>query len=117
MEIGPGMLIFGIFDALVAFFLVYYVVKAKFGGDRKKIARVLAAIFGTIVGAIYFALIVWFNTETYTISPEARQVVYWAPIVLSALMLILVYLSQPPKKKEAKPEEKPEEDETQNNTV
>ena len=48
-----------------------------------------------------FAVIVWFNTNLYTVSFEAKMVVYLAPIVLAVLMGVLVWLSQPPKKTEA----------------
>ncbi len=98
MRISVGMLLFALFDSGVAFFLVYYVAKAKFGGDQKSIARVLGAFLGTVTFIVYFAVIVWFNTYPVTASDAVKQVVYWAPPVLSALMLILVQLSKPPKK-------------------
>lgn len=97
---NPGMLLFGLIDSGVAFFLVYYIVKARFGGNQKAIARILAAILGTLVFTIYFAVIVWFNTATYSVAQEVKMVVYLAPFVLSALMTALVLLSQPPKEKE-----------------
>lgn len=96
---NPGMLLFGLIDSGVAFFLVYYIVKARFGGNQKAIARILAAILGTLVFTIYFAVIVWFNTATYSVAQEVKMVVYLAPFVLSALMTALVLLSQPPKEK------------------
>ena len=97
MIMNPGMLLFGLIDSGVAFFLVYYIVKARFGGNQKAIARILAAILGTLVFTIYFAVIVWFNTATYSVAQEVKMVVYLAPFVLSALMTALVLLSQPPK--------------------
>ena len=97
---NPGMLLFGLFDAGVAFFYIYYLTKAKFGGDRKKIARILASIFGTLAFIVEFSLIVWFNTAEHTILYEGQIVIYAAPIVLSILTGILVWLSQPPKKEE-----------------
>ena len=97
---NPGMLLFGLIDSGVAFFLVYYIVKARFGGNQKAIARILAAVLGTLVFTIYFAVIVWFNTATYSVAQEVKMVVYLAPFVLSALMTALVLLSQPPKEKE-----------------
>lgn len=100
MIMNPGMLLFGLIDSGVAFFLVYYIVKARFGGNQKAIARILAAILGTLVFTIYFAVIVWFNTATYSVAQEVKMVVYLAPFVLSALMTALVLLSQPPKEKE-----------------
>lgn len=100
MIMNPGMLLFGLIDSGVAFFLVYYIVKARFGGNQKAIARILAAILGTLVFTIYFAVIVWFNTATYSVAQEVKMVVYLAPFVLSALMTALVFLSQPPKEKE-----------------
>lgn len=100
MIMNPGMLLFGLIDSGVAFFLVYYIVKARFGGNQKAIARILAAILGTLVFTIYFAVIVWFNTATYSVAQEIKMVVYLAPFVLSALMTALVLLSQPPKEKE-----------------
>lgn len=108
MTMHPGMILFGIFDSIVAFFLVYYVVKAKFGGEKKAIARFMAAFLGTVVGAIYFGLIVWFNTSINTVSFPAQMVIYFAPIVFSILMIILVKLAQPPK--EDSDEEKDSED-------
>lgn len=100
MIMNPGMLLFGLIDSGVAFFLVYYIVKARFGGNQKAIARILAAVLGTLVFTIYFAVIVWFNTATYSVTQEVKMVVYLAPFVLSALMTALVLLSQPPKEKE-----------------
>ncbi|MBO4396539.1 MAG: hypothetical protein J5819_09365 [Eubacterium sp.] len=98
MRISVGMLLFALFDSGVAFFLVYYVAKAKFGGDNKSIARILGAVLGTVTFIVYFAVIVWFNTYTITASDAVKQVVYWAPPVLSVLMLVLIQLSKPPKK-------------------
>ena len=101
MIMNVGLLIFGIFDSVVAFFLVYNMIKAKLGGDTKKLARIVSAIVATITASVYFAVIVWFNTNLYTVSFEAKMVVYLAPIVLAVLMGVLVWLSQPPKKTEA----------------
>lgn len=101
MIMNVGMLVFGIFDSVVAFFLVYNMIKAKLGGDTKKLARIVSAIVATITASVYFAVIVWFNTNLYTVSFEAKMVVYLAPIVLAVLMGVLVWLSQPPKKTEA----------------
>lgn len=105
MIMNAGMLLFGLFDSVIAFLLVYFVTRAKLGGNQKKAARITAAILGTIVFIVYFGVIVWFNTDSYTVSPAAKQVVYWAPIVLSLLMTALVLLSLPPKKKEDTEEE------------
>lgn len=101
MIMNVGMLIFGIFDSVVAFFLVYNMIKAKLGGDTKKLARIVSAIVATITASVYFAVIVWFNTNLYTVSFEAKMVVYLAPIVLAVLMGVLIWFSQPPKKTEA----------------
>ena len=101
MIMNVGMLIFGNFESVVAFFLVYNMIKAKLGGDTKKLARIVSAIVATITASVYFAVIVWFNTNLYTVSFEAKMVVYLAPIVLAVLMGVLVWLSQPPKKTEA----------------
>lgn len=101
MIMNVGMLIFGIFDSVVVFFLVYSMIKAKLGGDTKKLARIVSAIVATVTASVYFAVIVWFNTNLYTVSFEAKMVVYLAPIVLAVLMGVLVWLSQPPKKTEA----------------
>lgn len=102
------MLLFGLFDSGVAFFLVYSVVKAKFGGNQKAIARTLGTILGILVFIAEFCAIVWFNTQAHTISMAGQYVVYAAPIVLSILIGVLVLLSQPPKQPE---EENPEESE------
>lgn len=98
MRISAGMLLFALIDSGLAFFLVYYVAKAKFGGDTKSIARAMGAFLGTVTFIIYFAVIVWFNTYPVTAPDEVKLVVYWAPFVLSALMLILIHLSKPSKK-------------------
>ena len=97
MRISVGMLLFALFDSGVAFFLVYYVTKAKFGGDQKSLARILGAVLGTLTFITYFAVIVWFNTYPITASDTVKQIVYWMPIVLSILMLILIWLSKPQK--------------------
>ncbi len=97
MRISVGMLLFALFDSGVAFFLVYYVTKAKFGGDKKSIARILGAVLGTLTFITYFAVIVWFNTYPITASDTVKQVVYWMPLILSALMLVLIHLSKPQK--------------------
>ena len=113
MTMNPGMLLFGLFDSALAFLLIFQVTKAKLGGDQHTIARVVATILGTIVFIIYFGVIVWFNTDIYTVSSAAKMVVYLAPIVLSLLMTALVLLSAPPKKKEEPSEENPEETENE----
>ena len=110
---NPGMLLFGLFDSALAFYLVYHMTRARFGGERKALARVLAAILGTIVFVVYFGVIVWFNTDTYTVSAAAKRVVYLAPIVLTVLMTALILLSQPPKKKESTDEESEEDSESE----
>lgn len=113
MIMNPGMLLFGLIDSAVAFFLVYNIVKAKFGGDKSTLARSIAAVLGTIVFIVYFAVIVWFNTEPHTVRQEVKTVVYAAPFVLTILMSALVLLSQPPKAAEEKEEdeETPDEEE------
>ena len=99
MIMNPAMLLFGLVDSGVAFFLVYYMIKARFGGNKKAIARILAAILGILVFTVYFAVIVWFNTAAHSVSQEVKLLVYLAPFVFSALMVALVLLSQPPKEK------------------
>ena len=108
MDMNPLMLFFALFDSGIAFFLVYYVVKAKFGGEKKAIARILSSILGILVFIVYFATIIWFNTDRSDVTELVRNTVYAAPIVLSILMLILVTLSKPPKPK--KEEETKEND-------
>lgn len=100
MIINPGMLIFALLDSGIAFLLVFFVVRARFGGVKSTLARSLAAVLGTLVFIIYFAVLVWFNIESHTISDAGKNVVYAAPIVLSILISVLTLLSQPPKKKE-----------------
>lgn len=112
MTINPGMLIFCILDSCIAFFLVFFVSRSKFGGAKKTLARVVASILGIIVFMIYFGVLIWFNIEPHTISEAGQKVVYAAPIVLSVLMIILTLLSQPPKPKEDTQEaEEPENSE------
>lgn len=100
MIMNPGMLLFGLFDSALAFYLVYSVSVAKFGGAKKTRARTVGSILGMIVFIAMFATIVWFNTATKTVSDAVKMTVYLAPIVLTILMTILVLLSQPPKKEE-----------------
>ena len=82
MQINPGMLIFALLDSGIAFLLVFFVTRSKFGGAKSTLARTLGAILGTLVFIFYFAAIVWFNTERHTISDAGKMVVYAAPIVL-----------------------------------
>ncbi len=113
MIINPGMLIFALFDSGIAFLLVFFVTRSKFGGNESVLARTLGAVFGTIIFIAYFAGIIWFNTEPHTISEAGKMVIYASPIVLSILMAVLTFLSQPPKT-----EEETQEDETgENNEV
>lgn len=113
MVMNPGMLLFGLFDSAIAFFLVYNVTKAKLGGNEKMLARILGASLGTIVFVVYFGIIVWFNTDRNTVSQAARTVVYAAPIILSALMIVLVLLSQPPGRRTDSEEDEEETDDTE----
>lgn len=112
MIMNPGMLLFGLIDSGVAFFLVYNIVKAKFGGEKSTLARSIAAVLGTIIFIVYFAVIVWFNTNPHTVRQEVKTVVYAAPFVLTILMTALVLLSQPPKAKTEDDEEADAEEET-----
>lgn len=116
LTINPGMLIFSLLDSVIAFLLVFFVVRARFGGVKSTLARTLGAVLGTLVFIVYFAVLVWFNTERHTISDAGKNVVYAAPIVLSILMTVLTLLCQPPKKKEEEEEgetEEKEEDHTE----
>lgn len=114
MTINPGMLMFCILDSCIAFFLVFFVTRSKFGGAEKALARIIATVLGTIVFIVYFAVLIWFNTQPHTLEDVWQKVIYAAPIVLSALMIILTLLSQPPepKKEAAETEENEEEEET-----
>ena len=121
MRISAGMLIFALIDSGLAFFLVYYVAKAKFGGDKKSIARAMGAFLGTVTFIVYFGVIVWFNTYPITASDLVKQVVYWAPPVLCVLMLILIHLSKPSERQspegvdDSNDEENEEENSEENN--
>ncbi len=108
---NPGMLLFGLFDSGLAFFLVYSVSKAKFGGNESSLARIISAILGTIIFIVYFGVIVWFNTDPSAAPQMAKTVVYAAPIVLTILMTALVLLSLPPKTDTEEEEENEEETE------
>lgn len=110
---NPGMLLFGLVDSGIAFFLVYSIAKAKFGGNEKMLARIIGASLGTIVFAVYFGIIVWFNTVPNAASQAAKNLVYAAPIVLTLLMGALVLLSQPPKQQKEAEENLPEEPEAE----
>lgn len=114
MTINPGMLIFSLLDSGLAFLLVFFVSRARFGGEKSTLARTIGAILGTVVFVIYFGVLIWFNTEPHTISDAGQKVVYAAPIVLSILMTALTLLSQPPKKKEQEAEEETSEEEEEN---
>ncbi|MCH5252975.1 MAG: DUF4149 domain-containing protein [Lachnospiraceae bacterium] len=113
---NPGMLLFGLIDAGVAFFLVYNLARAKFGGEKSTLARIIGSVLGTVVFIVYFGVIVWFNTDPHTVSSDVKTVVYAAPFVLTILMTALVLLSQPPKKKETDEEEEEEEKEPEEET-
>lgn len=118
MIMNPGMLIFSLLDSGIAFLFVFFVVRARFGGVKSTLARSLAAVLGTVVFVVYFAVLVWFNIEDHTISQAGKNVVYAAPIVLSILMSALTLLSQPPRKKEiAAAVEEEEETETPEENV
>ena len=106
MTINPGMLIFCLLDSAIAFLLVFFVSRAKFGGEKSMLARVISAILGTLVFIVHFGVLIWFNTEPVTISAAGKAVVYAAPIVLS----ILTLLSQPPKKENEEETEESEND-------
>ena len=110
MTINPGLLFFCIIDSVIAFFLVFFVTRSKFGGAEKTLARVLASVFGTIVFTIYFGVLIWFNTASRTISYTSQIIVYALPIVLSILMIVLTLLSQPPKKAPAQDSELKQEE-------
>ena len=110
MTINPGMLIFCLLDSAIAFLLVFFVSRAKFGGEKSMLARVISAILGTLVFIVHFGVLIWFNTEPVTISAAGKAVVYAAPIVLSILMIILTLLSQPPKKENEEETEESEND-------
>lgn len=108
MIMNPGMLLFGLLDSAIAFLLVFNLTRARFGGRKSTIGRTVGAILGILVFCVYFSVIVWFNTDIYTVSQAVKMTVYLAPIVLGILITALVILSQPPKKK---PEEEDEETE------
>ena len=115
--INPGMLMFCILDSCIAFFLVFFVTRSKFGGAGKALARIIAAVLGIVVFIVYFAVLIWFNTESHTLEDAWQKVIYAAPIVLSALMIILTLLSQPPEpKNETTETEENEEEETPDET-
>ena len=97
-------------DSSIAFLLVFFVSRAKFGGEKSMLARVISAILGTLVFIVHFGVLIWFNTEPVTISAAGKAVVYAAPIVLSILMIILTLLSQPPKKENEEETEESEND-------
>ncbi len=113
---NPGMLLFGLFDSGLAFFLVYSVSKAKFGGNESSLARIISAISGTIIFIVYFGVIVWFNTDPAAAPQTAKTVVYAAPIVLAVLMTALVLLSLPPKTDTEEEEDEENEEETEEET-
>lgn len=106
MGIHVGMLIFGLIDGALIFAIVFCLLKAWFKG--KKIGRILGTILGTILFSVYIALFVYFNTPGVRVNPDFRTFIYSAPIVLSVLLTVLVYLSQPPKVQTGN--EEPEDD-------
>ena len=60
MGINVGMLIFGLFDSALAFFLVYCLWVSWLKG--KRIGQILGIIFGTLVFTTYLTLFIWFNS-------------------------------------------------------
>lgn len=98
MGINVGMLIFGLFDSALAFFLVYCLWTSWLKG--KRFGQILGIIFGTLVFTTYLTLFIWFNTPGVWVRPDIRTIIYAAPIVLTVLLSILTLLSQQPKKKE-----------------
>lgn len=110
MTINTGMLIFCFLDACIAFFLVFFVVRSKFGGPRKTFARLMASILGILVFILYFSTLLWFNMCPQTLSEGEKTMVYAAPFVLSALTIALAYLSRPLKKDDEDEKKKEDED-------
>ncbi len=98
MGINVGMLIFGLFDSALAFFLVYCLWTSWLKG--KRIGQILGIIFGTLVFTTYLTLFIWFNTPGVWVRSDIRTIIYAAPIVLTILLSILTLLSQQPKKQE-----------------
>lgn len=98
MGINVGMLIFGLFDSALAFFLVYCLWTSWLKG--KRIGQILGIIFGTLVFTTYLTLFIWFNTPGVWVRSDIRTIIYAAPIVLTILLSILTLLSQQPQKQE-----------------
>ena len=101
MGINVGMLIFGLFDSALAFFLVYCLWVSWLKG--KRIGQILGIIFGTLVFTTYLTLFVWVRSDI-------RTIIYAAPIVLTILLSILTLLSQTSKKEEGENDEKASEE-------
>lgn len=104
MGINVGMLIFGLFDSALAFFLVYCLWVSWLKG--KRIGQILGIIFGTLVFTTYLTLFIWFNSPGVRVRSDIRTIIYAAPIVLTILLSILTLLSQTSKKEEGENDEK-----------
>ena len=105
MGINVGMLIFGLFDSALAFFLVYCLWVSWLKG--KRIGQILGIIFGTLVFTTYLTL---FNSPGVRVRSDIRTIIYAAPIVLTILLSILTLLSQTSKKEEGENDEKASEE-------
>lgn len=108
MGINVGMLIFGLFDSALAFFLVYCLWVSWLKG--KRIGQILGIIFGTLVFTTYLTLFIWFNSPGVRVRSDIRTIIYAAPIVLTILLSILTLLSQTSKKEESENDEKASEE-------
>jgi len=76
MTINPGMLIFCLLDSAIAFLLVFFVSRAKFGGEKSMLARVISAILGTLVFIVHFGVLIW----------------YWGLILYPFLTILFEYI-------------------------
>ena len=90
MGINVGMLIFGLFDSALTFFLVYCLWTSWLKGKR--------------------TLFIWFNSPGVWVRSDIRTIIYAAPIVLTVLLSILTLLSQPSKKEDSENEENASEE-------
>ena len=73
MTINPGMLIFCLLDSAIAFLLVFFVSRAKFGGEKSMLARVISAILGTLVFIVHFGVLICLTQSLLQLVPPAKQ--------------------------------------------
>lgn len=108
MGINVGMLIFGLFDSTLAFFLVYCLWTSWIKGKTHR--SDFGHYFRDFGITTYLTLFIWFNSPGVRVRSDIRTIIYAAPIVLTILLSILTLLSQTSKKEEGENDENASEE-------